>query len=217
MVVADLLNNVEVRVLGCLVEKEITTPEYYPLTLNSLKTACNQKSNRDPVVSYDEAMVAEAADSLRTKNLVIVEMSRDARVPKYDNYFADHYHLEHSEVAVLCELMLRGPQTVGEIRTRGERLYQFAGLDEVAEALDRLASREESPLVVKLSRRPGQKECRFAHLLSSEEEIVMATDHSDAVEVDAQRLELLEEQVTSLHAELLELRREFDNFRSQFE
>ncbi|MHB9038645.1 MAG: YceH family protein [Armatimonadota bacterium] len=213
----ELLNDVEVRVLGCLVEKEITTPEYYPLTLNSLATACNQKSNRNPVVSYDEATVAQAVDSLRAKDIAIVEKGRDARVPKYDNYFADHYHLSHAEVAVLCELMLRGPQTVGEIRTRGERLYQFAGLEEVADVLDALAAREESPLVVKLPRQTGQKECRYAHLLSGEEGITAPTDRDAVDGVDAARLEQLEEEVTSLRAELSELRRQFDDFRTQFE
>jgi len=212
-----LLNNTEIRVLGCLVEKEITTPEYYPLTLNSLTTACNQKSNRDPVVSYDETTVAEALDSLREKDLVIVERGRDSRVPKYDNYFADSYQLSKPEVAVLCELMLRGPQTVGELRTRGERLYQFAGLDEVAQTLDALAAREDHPLVVKLPRQIGQKEPRYAHLLAGEDGISASAAEANGSAVDPERIEILEEEVRSLRAELADIRQLFNDFRKQFE
>ncbi|MCE5198479.1 MAG: YceH family protein [Armatimonadota bacterium] len=214
-----VLNDVEMRVLGSLVEKEITTPEYYPLTLNSLTTACNQKSNRDPVVSYDETRVAEAVDSLREKNLVITVRGRDSRVPKYDNYFAEKLDLKPVEVAVMCELMLRGPQTVGELRTRGERLYQFSGLDEVDETLNGLMNRDEEPLVVKLPRQPGQKECRYAHLLAGEQGVESAINASaEAVDCETSaRIDLLEQEIQSLRAELTELKAGFLEFRKQFE
>ena len=151
----DLLTETEVRVLGSLVEKQLTTPEYYPMTLNALVAACNQKSNRDPVVSYDESTVTEALDSLRDKNLVYTFHGSTSRVVKYKHMLPNVYELDSAETAVMDVLMLRGPQTVGEIRGRTDRLFDFSGLPEVQETLDKLARRDE-PLVVRLERQPGQ-------------------------------------------------------------
>ena len=146
-----LLEETEVRVVGALVEKQVTTPEYYPLTLNALVSACNQISNRDPVVNYDEQTVARALESLRAKNLVYVFYGSDSRVPKYKHMMASVYELSPAELAAMCVLMLRGPQTVGEVRGRTGRLYSFADLAEVESTLEGLAQREE-PLVLKLPR-----------------------------------------------------------------
>ena len=190
--------------LGSLVEKEITTPEYYPLSLNALTTACNQKSNRDPVVSYDEAAVVDAIDSLKDKDLIILERGR---VVKYDNYFADKFNLKAPETAIMCELMLRGAQTLGELRTRAERMHPFANLEEVEAILDGLAAREEDALVVKLPRQPGQKEGRYMHLLASDIE-TPSTGMADGN---------LEDRVAHLEQELAAIRQEFADFRKQFE
>src|SRR5436305_13537857 len=152
---ADVLNEIEVRVLGSLVEKQLTTPEYYPMTLNALVAACNQKSNRDPVVSYDEGTVTTALESLRDKNLVYVFYGSNSRVVKYKHMFPNVYELDPQETAVLDVLMLRGPQTVGEIRGRTDRLFDFTGLAEVQETLDKLALSDEQ-LIVKLDSQIGQ-------------------------------------------------------------
>src|ERR1041385_7698082 len=161
------LSDTEVRVLGSLVEKQLTTPEYYPLTLNALVAACNQKSNRDPVVSFGEGTVTGALESLRDKNLVYVFYGSNSRVVKYKHMFPNVFELDPQETAVMDVLMLRGPQTVGEIRGRTDRLFDFSGLGEVQETLDKLAHRDE-PLIVKLERQTGQKDARYAHLLSGE-------------------------------------------------
>lgn len=159
------LNEIEARVLGSLVEKQLTTPEYYPMTLNGLTAACNQKSNRDPVVSYEEVTVKQALDSLHDRYLVYLFHGSTARAVKYKHMIPSVYELEPSEVAVICVLLLRGPQTIGEIRTRTERMYDFHGLNDVQETLDSLSRRDE-PLIARLERQPGQKEARYAHLLS---------------------------------------------------
>src|SRR5437867_2420912 len=155
-----ILSEAEVRVLGSLVEKQLTTPEYYPLTLNSLIAACNQKSNRDPVVSYDEKSVSDAVESLREKNLVYVFYGSGSRVVKYKHMLPNVFELEPAEVAVTAVLMLRGPQTLGELRERTGRMHEFSGLGDVQEVLDKLARRDE-PLVAKLERQPGQKDARY--------------------------------------------------------
>jgi uncharacterized protein YceH (UPF0502 family) len=160
----DPLNDIDVRVLGALVEKELTTPEYYPLSLNALVNACNQTSNRDPVVKYDEATVKAAVDRLRKYSLVRSIQRADARVMKYMHLMRDAMSLEPPELAVMGVLMLRGPQTIGEIRTRSGRLFEFASLEEVEATLNTLITRSE-PLVSRLPRQPGQKEARFSHLL----------------------------------------------------
>ena len=215
-----VLSETEIRVLGSLIEKEITTPDYYPLTLNALVNACNQKTNRNPVVSYDDDDVLDALDSLRERDLVIVCNPRDSRVPKYDNYLADKLGLCPAEVAVMCVLMLRGPQTPGELRARTERMHTFEELSKVEQTLDGLASREQSPLVVKLARQPGSKEHRYAHLLGGE---IALDSASDATLLDAgtqstrEKVERLEAQMEALLREHEEFRREFADFRKQFE
>ena len=211
---AIVLSDIELRILGSLVEKEITVPEYYPLSLNALTAACSQKSNRHPIVSYDETTISEAIDGLVEKTLVIVIRSRDSRVTKYDNYFADFFHLSPAEAAAMCVLMLRGPQTVGEIKIRSERLHEFKSLEETQEALDRLAAREDGPLVVKLPRQAGHKEPRYAHVLGGEVDAANLSTESSAAD---DRILLLEDQVTSLQQELGELRDQFLDFKKQFD
>ena len=165
---ADVLTDIETRVLGALVEKQVTTPEYYPLTLNALTLACNQKNNRHPVTAYAENDVAQAVENLREKNLAYVFYGSTSRVPKYKHVMPEVLHLNAAEMALMCVLMLRGPQTPGELRGNAARLHEFAGLDEVEQTLSGLISREPDPLVVRLPRQAGQKEVRFAHLLSGE-------------------------------------------------
>src|SRR5271163_4541859 len=152
-----LLHPVEVRVLGALLEKEITTPEYYPLSLNALVNACNQKSNRDPMVNFDPTQVEQALLLLREKGLLVTTTGAGSRVPKYGHRIAEKLNLGRRELAVLCELMLRGPQTAGELRTRGERMHPFDDLAEVLSVIER-----QPELIVKLPRRPGEKEVRYA-------------------------------------------------------
>ena len=211
------LTEPEVRVLGCLIEKEITTPEYYPLSLNSLINACNQKTNRDPVVSYNECVVTAALDALRNKELVIVCNGRDSRVPKYDNYFAEAFSLSKAEVAAMCVLMLRGAQTIGEIRGRTERMHEFAELTDVEETLDKLASREDGPLITRLSRQPGHKESRYMHLLAGEVDVSSSAAETLSYnsELESKCAEI--DRIERLEAEVAELRRELADFRKQFD
>lgn len=218
-----ILNAVEVRVVGSLVEKQVTTPEYYPLTLNALVNACNQISNRDPVVSYDDKTVARALESLRDKKLVRVVSTADGRVPKHRHVLDEVLGLKAAEIAVLCVLMLRGPQTVGEIRGRAERLYAFSALSFVESTLEDLANRAGQPLVVKLPRLAGQKESRYAHLLSGE---VEAEERESAPRAEAATLEVraeneriakLESEVSALRDELTNLQQQFAEFKKQFE
>lgn len=208
-----LLTDDEVRVLGCLLEKEMATPDYYPLTLNSLLNACNQKSNRDPVVSFDEKTVIYALNGLRERNLI--RQSNVSRVAKYEQIFAQNLKLVTREQAIICVLLLRGPQTVGEIRTRTERLYAFSSLDEVQTSITNL---EDMQLVSRLPRQPGRKESRYAHLLSGEPEEKDATTilrTKAAPEVD--RTDELQQQIDELRREMQSLREELTIFRSQFE
>src|SRR5919109_193952 len=163
-----MLTDIETRVLGSLIEKQVTTPEYYPLTLNALTLACNQKNNRNPVTSYSENQISEALESLREKNLAYVFYGSTSRVPKYKHVMPEVMHLSSPEMALMCVLMLRGPQTLGELRGNASRLHDFAGLEEVEQTLNGLIAREPDPLVARLPRQPGQKEGRFAHLLSGE-------------------------------------------------
>jgi uncharacterized protein len=212
------LTEVEARVVGALVEKQITTPEYFPLTLNSLTAACNQKTNRDPVVSYDEETVQTALDSLRDKNIALVIYRSGSRVAKYKHMFPKVYEISPAEVAVLCVLMLRGFQTLGEIRERTSRLYEFPGLGEVNETLEGLSKRDE-PLVLKLERQPGQKEVRFAHLLCGEIDVTnlpVSTSGSHK-HIDNERLSKLEEEVKTLRSELDEFKAGFAEFKKQFD
>jgi uncharacterized protein len=217
---ATVLNDVEIRVLGSLVEKQVTTPEYYPLTLNALTLACNQKNNRSPVTSYDEQTVAQALESLREKNLTYVFHGSTSRVPKYKHVMPEVLHLNPAETAIMCVLMLRGTQTPGELRGNGSRLYQFSGLEEVEQTLSGLISREPEPLVVRLPRQAGQKEVRFAHLLSGEIDVEVLSEAQVAATPrvrDADRISKLETEVETLKAEIEDLRERFDKFRQQFE
>ena len=208
------LSDIELRVLGALVEKELTTPDYYPLTLNSLVAACNQKTNREPVVEYSEGEVEVALDTLRQKNLVYVFYGSTGRVPKYKHMLPSYYELEPPETAVMTVLMLRGPQTPGELNQRTGRLYEFSGLGEVNETLDALATRAE-PLVKKLGRRPGQKEVRYAHLIG-ESEVSETEDYPETGPTVRAAAPGLASEVEELRRELERLREEFEEFRSQF-
>lgn len=219
----DVLNEFEVRVLGALVEKQITTPDYYPLSLNAIINACNQKSSRDPVVSYDEQTVMRALDDLREKNLVYVFHGAEARVPKYGHIFPKSFDLNPQEVAVMCVLMLRGPQTAGEIRQRATPLHNFDSLAEVETTLQGLISREPQPLVARLPRQAGMKESRCAHLLSGPVEVEMsevaprAESAATRTRSENERLARLEEDVRTLREEVAALRQQLLDFRRQFE
>jgi uncharacterized protein YceH (UPF0502 family) len=196
------LSDVEVRVLGSLIEKEITTPDYYPLSLNSVVAACNQSSNRNPVTHFDEDTVARAADSLREKKLVHLVDRGESRVTKHRHVLYEAMNLSRPAIAVMCVTMLRGPQTVGEIRTRSNRLYDFSSLEEVETTLNSLLS-GVSPLIVRMPRQSGQKEVRYAHLLSGE---VRLTEP----ETEPDRIGKLEKEVD-------DLKKQFEQFRKQFE
>ena len=217
-----ILNEVEVRGIGSLVEKQMTTPEYYPLTLNALTLACNQKNNRNPVTSYDESMVAEALQTLREKNLVYVFHGSTSRVPKYKHVMPEVMHLSAPELAIMCVLMLRGTQTPGELRGNASRLYEFSGLEEIQQTLDALISREPEPLVMRLPRQQGQKEARFAHLLSGPVDvdaiiIEQPAKVSTARQSQSERIDKLEEEVATLSATMQELQEQFEKFKQQFE
>jgi uncharacterized protein YceH (UPF0502 family) len=207
------INEIEARVLGSLVEKQLTTPEYYPLTLNALTAACNQKSNREPVMSLDETSILAAIDSLRDKNLVYLYYGSTSRSVKYKHMLPGVFELDEAGVAVMALLLLRGPQTIGELRGRSDRLHEFGDLNEVQEALDSLARRDE-PLVVKLERQPGQKDSRYAHLLSGEVK-------ADAIQHQAVSRGSsdpgLADRVATLEAEVASLKEVFEEFRKQFE
>ena len=212
----ELLDEYEVRVLAVLVEKAVTTPEYYPLTLNALVNACNQKSNRDPVVDYTAAQVNEALLSLKEKGLIRVMMGLDSRVPKYRHYFSEAYELTPQEEAVLAVLMLRGAQTLGELRTRSERLYAFHDVADVEIVLEGLMTRSAGALVMRLPRQSGQKDSRYVHLLSGEP--IISEESSPPASLSTRdRLQQLEEEMAMLREEMATLREEFNAFRAQFE
>ncbi len=216
---SETLNEVETRILGCLVEKQLTTPEYYPLTLNAFTAACNQKSNRDPVVSYDDTTILKAIDDLRERNLVYLYYGSTSRTVKYKHMLPNVYELEPPDTAIMAVLFLRGPQTVGELRERTGRLHEFGGIGEVQETLDALAGRDE-PLILKLERQPGQKEARYAHLLSGEidvESLNFARDKTASGGAANERIEKLEQEVEALKQQLGDFRTVFDEFRKQFD
>ena len=204
----DRLEAPEVRVLGSLLEKEITTPDYYPLSLNALVNACNQKSNRDPVVSYDDDMVERALAGLRAKGLAVRITGGDSRVPKHGQRFTESLNLGRREAALLCVLMLRGPQTVGELRGRSDRLYTFEDLEGVETTLHHLS---EQGLVTQLPRPAGSREPRYAHLLAGEIEV------QEPPAPPAARGPASEERLAALEREVAALRQEFDEFRRRFE
>jgi uncharacterized protein len=211
----------EIRILGSLLEKEITTPEYYPLSLNALLNACNQKSNRDPVLHLDEDSLDRALYTLRDKGLLVSITGAGSRVPKYGHRISEKFNLGRRELAILCELMLRGPQTLGELRTRAERMHPFGDLAEVESVLDHLPE-----LVTKLPRRPGEKEARYAHLLSGEPPVPAPPAASAATELSTptapppmqtSRISALEAEIAQLRRELEDLKQQFAGFQKQFE
>jgi uncharacterized protein len=216
----EILQADEVRVLGSLIEKQVTTPEYYPLTLNGLVNACNQKTSRDPVVSYVETTVLRALDSLREKKLIRVVSGPESRVAKYRQVFTDTANLTQAELAVLCVLMLRGRQTPGEIRSRTERLHRFETLAEVEKSLQQLVERSPEPLVQELQRQAGTKEVRYAHLLGgpiSEADLNATAPARGGERFDVERISRLESEVEALREALSALQNEFDSFRKQFD
>ncbi len=217
---SEKLTEVETRILGALIEKHLTTPEYYPLTLNALVAACNQKTNREPVVAFAEETVTTALENLREKNIVYVFYGSTSRTAKYKHILPEVFETDERETAILCVLMLRGAQTPGELRERTSRLYEFSGLGEVNETLDGLMRREE-PLVTKLERQPGQKEIRFAHLLSGEilaqKNPNISTIPDSISDNQIERIETLEREIATLRDEINSLRQTFEEFRKQFE
>ena len=213
----------EVRVLGSLVEKELTTPEYYPLTLNALVNACNQKSNRNPVLNLTPDDVEDAIESLRKKQLVWRRNCAGARVSKYEHNFNVKWDLTEEEVAVMCTLLLRGPQTVGEIRGRCGRMHEFDSLDSVLKVITQLQEKEDGPFIIKLPRQAGCKDNRYMHLLSGQIDITAdSNDEKPSSMQPAQsdygsRIEELEIKVTTLSNELHLLQSQFEQFKNAFE
>ncbi len=213
------LTPLEARIIGCLIEKAITTPDQYPLSLNALTSACNQKSNRDPVMDLDERTVQEALSTLIYKHLVLDRSGFGSRVPKYQQRFCNtgFGSLEFSplETAILCELLLRGPQTPGELRTRAARMAPVNDASEVETALHKLAQRQDGPFVVMLPREPNRRDSRYAHLLSGEvtvAEPLADADHQQPEQhAPLSRMEQLEHQVAKLRRELDELKSRLDN------
>jgi uncharacterized protein len=217
------LSEAAARVLGALVEKEITTPEYYPLSLNALLNACNQKTNREPVMNLDEDAVTAAMRSLSDFELAGAANTSDSRVRKYEHRLGEAFNFTRPEIAVICVLLLRGAQTPGEIRGRGERLHHFEELNDVQAALQKLMQREPA-LVKVLPRQPGTKESRYMHLMSGDVEIAANEGAHDDVRgrsgvepVDGGRMARLEAEVEKLRSEVAELREQFAQFRKQFE
>ena len=213
------LDPVEARALGALIEKEMATPEYYPLSLNALVNACNHKSNRDPAMSLDADDVTEALERLRSKGLASILTGGDNRVPKHSHRVYEALNLGNREAAVLCVLLLRGPQTPGEVRTRTQSLHHFEDLDSVEGTLHRLMERE-APLVARLPRQTGMKEARYAHLLSGEPPAAPETERAPeapAAAASSSRLERLETEIAALRSDFDRLERQFADFRKAFE
>ena len=217
------LTPIETRVLGSLIEKDITTPDYYPLSLNALVNACNQKNNRDPVMTLDEAAVRGALATLQERRMAGPAGGADSRVTKYEHRLQEVFNFDRREIAIVCVLLLRGAQTPGELRGRTDRMYRFEALDDVVSTLDRLGQREP-PLVRALARQPGTKEIRYMHLFSGEPpEHLMQSQvarPSRATEEDSnseQRIAALEQEVSRLRTELTEVQQQLASFRQQFE
>jgi uncharacterized protein YceH (UPF0502 family) len=210
----------EVRVLGALIEKDITTPEYYPLSLNALVNACNQKSNRDPVMQLDEDAVRDALEGLQQQRMAGPARGADSRVTKYEQRLQEVFNFTRPEIALLCVLLLRGPQTPGELRGRSERLFHFEALDDVQSALQKLMQRDP-PLAKVLPRQPGTKESRYAHLLAGdvvEAEVPLhPSTPTERSSEDAERITRLEEDVAELRREVGEVKDQLERFRRQFE
>jgi uncharacterized protein YceH (UPF0502 family) len=216
----DPLTPVEVRVLGSLVEKDITTPDYYPLTLNALTNACNQSNNRDPVVSLGEQTVVQGLNALRERKLAFLFQGADSRVAKFGHRIPESFELERPETSVLCVLLLRGPQTVGEIRGRTARMHEFASLEETEACLEAMMARAPVPLVVKLPRQAGMKEQRYAHTLGGEVAVAPrdAEPPAPAAEnPDGERLARVEGEVAGMRAEIAELRAQVAELKKLFD
>ena len=215
-----VLSQVEARVLGCLVEKEITTPEYYPLSLNALLHACNQKSNRDPLMNLDEDTLRQALRTLGEQALARSASGADSRVAKYEHRLAEAFNFTRPETAILCELLLRGPQTPGELRSRAERMHPFEDLSVVHTTLKHLMEREP-PLVKVLPRQAGNKEARYTHLLCGDVEVREAPAVKESAftssTAEKERISQLESELAGLHKEVTDLKRQFAEFRKQFE
>jgi uncharacterized protein YceH (UPF0502 family) len=218
--VTIVLNAVEARVLGALIEKEITTPDYYPLSLNALVNACNQKNNRDPVMTADESTVRTALHNLQAKHLAGPASGADSRVTKYEHRIQEVFNFTRAETAIIDVLLLRGPQTPGELRGRTERMFRFEELSDVQSTLQRLIE-WEPPLVKMLPRQPGTKESRYAHLLGGDVEGydtgTVSSASSDHVAAGDDRVERLESEVSELRREVAELKEQVKTFRKQFE
>jgi len=210
------LDAIAVRILSALIEKEITTPDNYPLSLNALVAACNQTSAREPVMSLDEGIVNKTVNDLRQRSLVRAVQQSGSRVLKFRHLMVEALNLDGPELAAMCVLMLRGPQTPGEIKGRSNRLFDFPDLEKVESTLDALVNREK-PLVARLARRPGQKDSRYAHLLSGDAPAEAPEAVTPSVVAENGRLEALEQAVNSLRAELVDLRTQMDDFRRQFQ
>jgi uncharacterized protein len=215
-----VLSEVEARVLGALLEKEITTPEYYPLSLNALVNACNQKSNRDPVMNLDQDSVRNALRALHDNSLARSVSAADSRVTKYEHRLQEAFNFDRREAAIFCELLLRGPQTPGELRTRAERMHHFDDLSEVQSALQRLMNLQ-APLVKVLAKQPGTKESRYNHLLSGDAEPASSSVVHEAPAVtrgeNADKFSCLESEVAELRKDIADLKQQFAAFRKQFE
>jgi uncharacterized protein YceH (UPF0502 family) len=225
-----ILTSIEARALGALIEKDITTPDYYPLSLNALVNACNQKNNRDPVMTLDESAVRDALASLQEKRMAGPASGADSRVTKFEHRLQEVFNFDRREIAIVCVLLLRGPQTPGELRGRTDRMYHFEALEDVVSTLDRLAQRQP-PLARILPRQPGTKESRYTHLFSGEPPEAEMTQ--EAVGLDrvsraswpttassnsaADRITKLEEEVSRLREELSEVQQQLAAFRKQFE
>jgi uncharacterized protein YceH (UPF0502 family) len=215
-----VLNEIEARVLGALLEKEITTPDYYPLSLNSLVNASNQKSNRDPAMNLDEVSVRDALRTLQDNSLARSVSAADSRVTKYEHRLQEAFNFDRREAAIFCELLLRGPQTPGELRTRAERMHPFDDLSEAQSALQRLMNREP-PLVKVLARQPGTKESRYIHLLSGDAKPISSTMEPEApVTPEREKMDAfsrLSSEIADLRREVADLKQQFAAFRKQFE
>ena len=216
------LTPIETRVLGALIEKDITTPDYYPLSLNALVNACNQKNNRDPLMTLDEAAVRGALATLQERRMAGPAGGADSRVTKYEHRLQEVFNFDRREIAIVCVLLLRGAQTPGELRGRTDRMYRFEALDDVVSTLDRLGQRE-SPLVRALARQPGTKEIRYMHLFSGEppEHLMQAPlarpSPTMADDSNSERIAALEQEVSRLRTELTEVQQQLAAFRKQFE
>ena len=226
-----VLTEIEARALGSLLEKDVTTPDYYPLSLNALVNACNQKNNRDPVMSLDEEAVRRALDGLHEKRLAGPASGADSRVTKYEHRLQEVFNFTRGETAILCVLLLRGPQTPGELRGRGERMHRFDGLDEVESTLQRLIERDP-PLVRVLPRQPGTKESRYMHLLSGDTEVgdasraepetdlgtagVSSSPRPKSSTPDGGKIAQLEDEIAGLRKELTGLKQEISDLRQEF-